>query len=493
MATNLVRPDKDTNEGYEAELDTQNDGLAAAGFYPQYSTSFDQSVGIERNSTVEMVLFDREATVTLSQLLTNGLRSLVDLFGATFTSPELFFSYSLPDQNVILSLDSNTLYGQAFFDMFVGDTGTAVLFADFGVRLWNSNGFTWGVTDTSIGGVDRNIITLTADYVRSISAGTTNATGNQIVFSNSNGVSFGVSGATVTASFNPAAANFGGIAAGTQTATTGTVVFSNSNGVSFGLSGSSRVTASVDGIKSVSAGTTRITNNEIVFSDSNGLSFGINGQTVTASANYIRSISAGTTNATGNQIIFSNSNGVAFGVNGATVTASYSQSTAPSAIAAGTQTAASGTIVFSNSNGVAFGMSGSSQITASYSQSTAPAAVAAGTQTATSGTIVLSNSNGISFGMSGSTQVTASADYVRSISAGTTNATGNQIVFSNSSFISFGANAATVTADIAQPFSPKIIAANTTVPSNYVWLMHDFTINNGVNVFVADSGELYMH
>jgi hypothetical protein len=40
-------------------------------------------------------------------------------------------------------------------------------------------------------------------------------------------------------------AGIGGLGAGTQTATSGTLVFANSNGVSFGLSGSSQITASV--------------------------------------------------------------------------------------------------------------------------------------------------------------------------------------------------------------------------------------------------------
>src|SRR6185369_12267933 len=66
-----------------------------------------------------------------------------------------------------------------------------------------------------------------------------------VVFSNSNGVSFGMSGSTITATVNPgAAAGIAAIQGGTQTATSGTVVFSNSNGITFGMSGSSRITAS---------------------------------------------------------------------------------------------------------------------------------------------------------------------------------------------------------------------------------------------------------
>lgn len=79
------------------------------------------------------------------------------------------------------------------------------------------------------------------------------------------------------------------VSAGTGLAQTGTVVFSNSNGVTFGMQTSassyvitmSAVTA-ITAIQSISAGTTRVTNGEAVFGDSNGLSFGIDGQTLTA-------------------------------------------------------------------------------------------------------------------------------------------------------------------------------------------------------------------
>jgi hypothetical protein len=50
------------------------------------------------------------------------------------------------------------------------------------------------------------------------------------------------------------AAALGAIAAGTQTATSGTVLFSNSNGITFGMSNSSVVTASFIAPGSASAG-----------------------------------------------------------------------------------------------------------------------------------------------------------------------------------------------------------------------------------------------
>jgi hypothetical protein len=77
-----------------------------------------------------------------------------------------------------------------------------------------------------------------------VAAGTQTATSGTVVFSNSNGLTFGMSNSSiVTGSYSQSTAP-GGIAAGTQTGTSGTIVFSNSNNVTFGLSNSSVVTAS---------------------------------------------------------------------------------------------------------------------------------------------------------------------------------------------------------------------------------------------------------
>lgn len=80
-----------------------------------------------------------------------------------------------------------------------------------------------------------------------------------------------------------------GLAVSTLTGQTGTVVFSNSNGVSFGLStlGNSTVlTMSASNVAggglAISAGTTFASTGTLVLSNSNGISFGINGQTITA-------------------------------------------------------------------------------------------------------------------------------------------------------------------------------------------------------------------
>jgi hypothetical protein len=126
-----------------------------------------------------------------------------------------------------------------------------------------------------------------------ISAGANSSSTGTIVFSNSNGITFGMStNGVVTASHDgitsqsvQTQSNVQGISAGTQIDRTGDIVFSNANGVSFGLNGSV-LTASVGGglaPGSVSAGTSSIELGQIVFSNSNNVTFGLNGSTLTAS------------------------------------------------------------------------------------------------------------------------------------------------------------------------------------------------------------------
>jgi len=119
-----------------------------------------------------------------------------------------------------------------------------------------------------------------------LSAGTTSQNLSNWVYSNSNNVSFGLNGSTITASVTvastQASVNF---SAGTTSNNLSAVTFSNSNNVSFGLNGST-ITASIATSLTainVSAGTTSNNLSAITFSNSNGVSFGLNGSTITAS------------------------------------------------------------------------------------------------------------------------------------------------------------------------------------------------------------------
>lgn len=250
------------------------------------------------------------------------------------------------------------------------------------------------------------------------------------------------------------------LAAGTQTAnTTGTVVFSNSNGVTFGMSNNSVITASVaaggGGAPNVSAGTTSNNLSAMVFSNSNGVSFGLSGSTITGSHNGITSqsnqaLSGANGSFTFQTATFADSNGVSFstGTQGlyATVATNY---------AASNHSHGNPTLALTNISGTT--ASNSAGLTLSLSAAAAGGAgdgvniLAAGTQTAaTTGTVLFNNSNGITFGMSNSSVITASHNGLTTQTIQTQNmvsvlgSTGN-ISFANSNGITIGANASTIT------------------------------------------------
>lgn len=251
------------------------------------------------------------------------------------------------------------------------------------------------------------------DGISSIAGGTSTATGPLVSFANSNNVSFGISGNTVTASVVPDAGI--GLAVPGTTISTGTVVLSNSNGISFGINGST-VTATAAALKTISAGTTNATGQGVSFADGSGVTFGINGNTLTAS------VAAGAT-ATGNfgaisaaggvissgTASFADSNGIAFGVNGQTVTASQS----PWQVGVdgffgglGVPMASDSSMFFSN-NGNVWGATSAAPVLR-INLVSGPITISAGTQAMAGGSMVFANSNGVTFGMSGSSQITAS-------------------------------------------------------------------------------------
>jgi hypothetical protein len=270
-------------------------------------------------------------------------------------------------------------------------------------------------------------------------AGNSVVSGTNVILQGGNNVTLSGTGQTIIVSAGSAAGGGGAvISAGTNSTSTGTVVFSNSNGVSFGMGTNGVVTASytvptvptqstqpvaVSGsngsfaYSTLSMGASNgltfyTTNNSIVasytvptvpgatvFSNSNNVSFGLAGSTVTASASY----------PTQTAYVFSNANGVSFGTAGSTVTASVAAAggaqTGISGIIAGTQTQTAGTLSFANGNGISFGLSNSSVITASYTVPTQTVdtnkAGTGFTSTSTAGVVPAAtlNTNGLSFAM----------------------------------------------------------------------------------------------
>lgn len=156
--------------------------------------------------------------------------------------------------------------------------------------VWFGTGTGQGTAQASITASILNpstVVVLTAGPT--ISAGTTDRATGVVVFSNSNGLSFGMNLGTVTGSYTvPSTAGLLSaikLSAGAQSSNLSAVTFSNSNGVSFGLSNGT-ITASVataaGGSLHLSAGTTQNILSDVVFSNSGGVSFGLNGSTITA-------------------------------------------------------------------------------------------------------------------------------------------------------------------------------------------------------------------
>ncbi len=350
------------------------------------------------------------------------------------------------------------------------------------------------------------------------SAGTTSNNLSNIVFSNQNGVSFGLNGSTLTASVPVQSVQTQSIvypSAGTQIAQSGIVSFANSNGISFGMSNSNQITASytvpstvglISGVN-VSAGTTSNDLSALTFSNSNGFSFGLNGSVITGSQRLLQmnvgasdynvsylnfvnlnnvifgrqtifnsnglqisasayvGVTAGTTNSNLSQLSFSNVNGVSFGLNGNTITASCANGAVN--FSAGTTSNNLTNFVFSNSNGLSFGLNGST-LTAVMSQEL----LAFGNTTNQSNSTINASrmlaygagavSVGASVGgivISAPVQTVQTQSNIQQISAGTQVASTGLVVFNNSNNISFGMNNNTLTASFSYTQSGGTLSA----------------------------------
>ncbi len=187
-----------------------------------------------------------------------------------------------------------------------------------GLAFTNSNGLTLTLSTSNNGNatvIGSYTVPSTAGLISAInlSAGTTSNNLSAVTFSNSNNMTFGLSGSVVTGSFN--AINLGISTGGNTAGTTGTI---EGAGGQYLLVGSNGITLS-QSTNGVNSGTLSILGN--TFSNSNDITFGVNNGTVTASYNF--NISAGSTSNNLNDVTFSNANNISFGLNNSTITASY--------------------------------------------------------------------------------------------------------------------------------------------------------------------------
>lgn len=154
-----------------------------------------------------------------------------------------------------------------------------------------------------------------------ISANGSSVGDSTVIFSNSNNVSFGMNGSTVTATADP---YLMALQAGLTILAAGTAYLANSNGISFGITSNS-VTASHNGLTTamgsdagsnfVAATAAFAGTNASGTIASNGISISVN------AGGGGGTVSAGTTNVALGGLSFANGNGVSFGLNGSTITA----------------------------------------------------------------------------------------------------------------------------------------------------------------------------
>jgi hypothetical protein len=442
---------------------TTSNNLSAAVF----SNSNNVSFGLNGSTvTASATVASSQGSINVSAGTTSGNVSAVTFsnsngFSFGLNAGTITGSYTVPTVPAQFS-GGNSNLGNTLGDTGVV-TGRLVLVGTNNITLSGStNG---GSMTISISGA------AAAGNTGSISAGTTRATLGEVVFSNSNGISFGVNGQTVTGSVATSLTNIN-VSAGTTSNNLSAITFSNSNGISFGLNASTLTASVATSLTNInlSAGTTSNNLSAITFSNSNNVSFGLNGSTVTATATVASTqgsirISAGTTSVLSSAFTFSNSNNVSFGMNtDGIITATATMAGGGSVnVSAGTTSNNLTAITFSNSNGISFGLNAST-ITASVATSLTNINFSAGTTSNNLSAITFSNSNNVSFGLNGST-VTATATVASSqgsirISAGTTSILSSGFTFLDSNRVSFGIDNGTVTAKHALNFSAGTTSNN---------------------------------
>ncbi len=304
---------------------------------------------------------------------------------------------------------------------------------------------------------------------------TLNLAGSEVspVFSNANGVSFGLSGTAVTASVAGAAA--GSVVVGANTLALGQVVFSNGSGVSFGLNGST-LTATVQTNYLTTAALSNHSHGNPTLALTN-----LSGTTASASNGLTLSLSAAAPLAA---TVFSNSNNVSFGLNGSTVTATATFAQSNQNVTAANGGFAFQTLSFSNANGVSFATSAGSAIVGSVATTYRASNDGVGLNTAQTNVTWTVNSSGISLNAGGyagtGTSATNASVTLNSnglaisvaapggggainVSAGTTSGNLQTLQFNDGNGVSFGLNGSTITASAAggaAPASSSLVGAN---------------------------------
>jgi len=335
-----------------------------------------------------------------------------------------------------------------------------------------------------------------------ISAGTTSNNLSNLVFSNSNGLSFGLNGSTITGSHNGLTSQSNqAFSAGGVSSAFETLVFQDSNGISFSNnvgsirlthelqftsntsvitsnalhSSAARVINIVAATNNTGGGTASLSSN-VSFSAANGLTFYtsagnaiVGSYSVPTVTNSSMTVSDAATSGTLARLAFTNLNGVTLslstGAGGShTIVGSHNALTSQSnqAFSAGAASSAFQTLVFQDSNGISFSNNaGSIRLTHGLmfsSQSVMSVYAVSNTTQSSSGTVPFSAHSFAGAGVAlvgvsnGSVVISVPAGGGGltniNVSAGTTSNNLSNVVFSNSNGVSFGLNGSTITASV---------------------------------------------
>lgn len=372
-----------------------------------------------------------------------------------------------------------------------------------------------------------------------LSAGTTNASLGTISFANSNGVSFGVNGQTLTATVKTdylttaALSNHShGFSAQGGSSTFQTLSFSNQNNVSFSNS-DGQVVASASfpaqtvqpGIQSIAVSDTTYTTGQVSFSNANGISFGSSaGGAITASytvptqtaqtvglyANGNTTGQSSSSTMDARSLSFSGAGVASVGYsNGQVLISVPSGGGAGDGVNAlvinGGASTASTTLTLSNSNNVTFGLN-AGVITASASfpaqtvqtQGLVPALVlatnstAGGTATVNNSSLSFLNTNGVTAFQTNGSQVafsvktdyqSSNANYLTSqsnqaYSAANGSATFQTLTFANSNGVSFSTGTQGVFATVATNYLTTARASTDAIGLNTAQSNVTWTVNS---------------
>ena len=342
-----------------------------------------------------------------------------------------------------------------------------------------------------------------------VSAGTTSNNLSNVVFSNLNGVSFGLAGSTITASVGAAGGGLTNIniSAGTTSNNLSALTFANSNGVSFGLNGSV-VTGTVNtNYQSQGAylTTARASNDAIglnsaltangvsVTANSSGLSLNFPAFLTTAQppGAYLTTARASNDGVGLNTAL--TANGVAWTVNSSGISLNV-----PAFLTTAAQSGHSHgnpTLALTNLTGTT--ASASNGFTLSLSAA-APGGggsinISAGTTSNNLTAFTFNDIGGVSFGLNGSV-ITAAAPAGGggitniNVSAGTTSQNLSKFTLDNSNGVSFGLNGSVITATVATNYQSQGAYLTTARVSNDAIGLNSALTANGVSVTANSSG-----